>query len=262
MKYQITRNRHHSDADFMILSSGLGGHAAFWQPQIDALAEHFHVLSYDQEGCHADTKLLPVSYSMTNMAEMVLEILEKENISKCHFMGHALGGHIGAELALIAEEKVKLQSLTLINAWDSLDPHTLKCFQTRIALLKNSGAEAYVRAQALFLYPPAYISKNIAQITQSENAALPNFPPIENVLARLNALMQFKFTAQHRDALQAVDLHIISNKDDFLVPYQKSLDLQAFLGHGKLSIFETGAHASTVTETQLLNQSILSFFQS
>ena len=41
---------HIEDADYVVLSSGLGGHAQFWQPQIQDLQTKFHVLTYDQEG--------------------------------------------------------------------------------------------------------------------------------------------------------------------------------------------------------------------
>ena len=49
---------HIEDADYVVLSSGLGGHAQFWQPQIQDLQTKFHVLTYDQEGCHENSTLL------------------------------------------------------------------------------------------------------------------------------------------------------------------------------------------------------------
>ena len=51
---------HHAaqaDAPYVVLSSGLGGHASFWNPQIRVLQQHFHVVAYDQEGCHSDSEL-------------------------------------------------------------------------------------------------------------------------------------------------------------------------------------------------------------
>lgn len=247
-----------SDAEFIILSSGLGGHATFWQPQIDSLTQYFHVLVYDQHGCHADSAHLPQSYSIQNMAEQVLAILQQYKISQCHFIGHALGAMIGAELAVLVQNTaISLLSLTMINAWNTLDPHTQKCFETRIALLKDSGAEAYVRAQALFLYPVAYISKHHQEIQQIENLGLQDFPPFNNVMTRLKALMEFKILDVHQQALSNTDLYYIANKDDFLVPYQKSHDLQAALGHGNLTVLDYGAHASTITDSKTLNHLLI-----
>lgn len=261
MKHSIHPCSSQEDAPYLILSSGLGGHSSFWLPQIDTLCQHFHVLTYDQEGCHQNSSLLPANYQMFNMAEQVLLLLKQLNIREFHFIGHALGGMIGIELAkLLQAEPLHMLSLTVINAWNVLDPHTHKCFDARIALLTTAGSEAYVRAQALFLYPPAWISCHHKQINNAENQQLKDFPPINNVLARLNALMQFQLQPLHIEALQNIPLHMVANKDDFLVPVQKSHDLFMQLGHGQLSILTTGAHASTVTEPELLNHTLTQFF--
>lgn len=247
---------------YVILSSGLGGHASFWQPQIEALQQHFHVLTYDQEGCHAVSALLPVPYSMTHMAQQVLDLMEQEQIEQIHFIGHALGGHIGAELArLLAAKGKSLLSLTSINAWDELDPHTGKCFETRLNLLQHAGAEAYIKAQALFLYPPAWISHNIQILREIELKQLPDFPPQHNVLQRIAALKAFRIEQTHIDALKATRIHLIANQDDFLVPFHKSQDLYRKLGHGELTLLPEGAHASTVTQAGLLNSTMLKFLQ-
>lgn len=249
-----------ADAPYVVLSSGLGGHASFWNPQIEALQQYFHVVAYDQEGCHSDSELLPTPYSVDHMARQILDLLISHNIREFHFMGHALGGHIGMQLATYQVDKAfKLFSLTMLNAWGELDAHTQKCFEARTSLLLNGGAEAYVRAQALFLYPPHWISTHLDPLTEAENKQLLVFPPIQNVLARLQAVQAFKLETEHQQALKDVPIHLIANQDDFLVPYQRSQQLQQCLPHSHLSLLDTGAHASTVTETDQVNQLILSF---
>ena len=39
--------------------------------------------------------------------------------------------------------------------------------------------------------------------------------------------------------------------------YQKTMDLKNRLGHGEFALMPTGAHASTITETERVNQQIL-----
>ena len=252
--------QHNADADYIVLSSGLGGHAHFWKPQIEFLSQHFHVLSYDQEGCHADSALLPDDYSFQNLAEQLLSILKQQHIQDFHFIGHAIGSFIGAELAVLcASEQLNMLSLSCINAWDRLDPHTAKCFEARIHLLKSTGKDAYVRAQALFLYPPAWISKHHVQIQQAENLQLLDFPPVHNVLTRIRAAQQFKLSRRHQEALKHMPIHLIANQDDFLVPVQKTQDLKSYFTHAQVSIHAHGGHASTVTEADHLNTVILNF---
>ena len=111
------------------------------------------------------------------------------------------------------------------------------------------------------MYPPAWISKNHQHLNTLENIQLENFPPTQNVLRRIDAAQKFRINEQHIQALQHSQLHFIANQDDFLVPVQKSSDLQQQFGHGQLTVLETGAHASTVTRAELLNKTILQFFQ-
>ncbi len=262
MNYQIDRCENHPDAPWLILSSGLGGRGHFWEPQINALRPYFHLISYDHLGSTEHAEPLAQDHALQDLAQQVLALLKAEKISAFHFIGHALGGHIGMELApLLQAESLHMHSLTMINAWDELDPHTEKCFQARLHLLKDSGVEAYVRAQALFLYPPAWISQHAMHIEQMENAQLCQFPCKDNVLIRVNALKKFRLNAQHVDALAQTRIHLIANQDDFLVPVQKSYDLKQRLPQAQLTVLPYGAHACTLTDTETVNQHLIEFLQ-
>lgn len=85
MYYQVYPNMT-NEADYVVLASGLGGHASFWQPQIQALQAYFHVVVYDQEGCHADSAALPKDYSFFNLAEQVEQLLCHLQIKRFHLL--------------------------------------------------------------------------------------------------------------------------------------------------------------------------------
>ena len=88
------------------------------------------------------------------------------------------------------------------------------------------------------------------------------FPPIHNVLTRIKTAVDFEIHHLHREALEYVALHFIGNEDDFLVPVQKTRDLQQSLGHGTMNILAHGAHASTVTQSDLINRTLFEFYKS
>lgn len=239
----------------IVFSSGLGGRADFWLPQIEHFTEHYHVICYEQEGVLPNSERLPDNYSMQGLAVQLIEILKKEGLSNCHFVGHALGGFIGMEVAHKAPEL--LDKLVILNGWESLDPHTIKCFRMRTSLLQDTGVEAFVRAQAIFLYPPIWISDNIEALTQKENKAIANFAPVENVLARLKALQAYQplINAKHIKNKTLV----LSNLDDVLVPWQRGLALADSIQNAQFELMLTGGHGSTVTETCSTNNKILQF---
>lgn len=263
MHYQIYPSKQQNQAEYLIFSSGLGGHGSFWQPQIEFFRQHFHVLTYDQEGCHAGATLLDRDYMMQDMALQLLGILQEIELEKFHFVGHALGGFIGAELArLIRYTDITMLSLSIINGWQTLDPHTAKCFDTRIALLKHAGGKAYIEAQALFLYPPAWISQNIEILKTAEAKQAEDFPPKHNVHMRLKALMHYEMSEETQMILRKIPLHLIANKDDFLVPFHQSQQLKDQFDHATLTLMERGGHASTVTEKDQINEVIFKFIAS
>ena len=125
-------------APTVLLSSGLGGAAAFWQPQLPALlAAGYRVIAYDQRGTGRSPDTLPAPYTIAHMARDVVEVLDASGTASCHLMGHALGGLVGLQLALDAPERV--ESLVLVNAWSAPNPHSARCFDARLGLLGAIG---------------------------------------------------------------------------------------------------------------------------
>ena len=261
MNYQLYP-AFNASQEYVVFSSGLGGHGQFWQPQIAVFQQAYNVLIYDHEGCHADSALLSETYSFLDLAEQIKNLLLQLNIHQFHFVGHAIGGFIGLELTqLLATSGLNMQSLTVINGWAALDPHTLKCFQTRLALLEHAGVAAYIAAQALFLYPPSWISQYHLEIEQQEQKQQKDFPPIQNVMRRISALMHFQITPQHLTELAQSPVLLVANQDDMLVPYHQSLKLWKLVAQAELYLMADGGHASTVTQAALVNQRILRFLQ-
>ena len=123
------------DAPTVVLSSGLSGSAHFWQAQLSVLQSDYRVIVYDQSGTGRSPASLPADYSVQSMADELLALMDDIKITRCHFIGHALGGLIGLSIALQRPEI--LQSLLLINAWSSPNPHTLRCFTVRKSLLHH-----------------------------------------------------------------------------------------------------------------------------
>lgn len=68
MNYQLYP-AFNASQEYVVFSSGLGGHGQFWQPQIAAFQQAYNVLIYDHEGCHADNALLSETYSFQDLAD-------------------------------------------------------------------------------------------------------------------------------------------------------------------------------------------------
>jgi aminoacrylate hydrolase len=242
-------------APTLVLSSGLGGSARFWGPQLPVLTEQYRVVVYDQSGSGRSPATLSDDYSIADMARELLALLDSLGIQRCHFIGHALGGLVGLELAL--QRPQLLQSQVLINAWSSPNPHSARCFAVRKHLLRDSGPAAYVQAQALFLYPADWIAEHSAQLAEDDAHALAHFPEPANLLKRIAALQAFDVEAQLA-TIQTPTL-LLANRDDMLVPWQRSQHLAQQLPHGELALLEYGGHASSVSDVPTFNRVLLDY---
>lgn len=248
----------HPEAQTLVLSAGLGGSASFWLPQLDDLRKQYRVVLYDQRGTGRSPDTLPDGYSMRDMAAELASALADLGIAQYTVIGHALGGMVAMQMALDYPER--LTGLVIVNGWLRLNPHTQRCFTVRQALLLNVGVEAYVRAQPLFLYPADWLAENQARIEAEDVQHTTHFQGMENLLRRLNALMQCDFTQQAPSITQPV--LVICAQDDLLVPWTCSQTLSQVLPNATLQKMPWGGHAMSVTDSSTFNQLLLNWLAS
>ncbi|MBO0125997.1 pyrimidine utilization protein D [Agrobacterium sp. OT33] len=243
------------EAATILLSSGLGGSGTYWTPQIDALSDQFRIVTYDHRGTGKTGGDVPEEGGISAMADDVLEIVSALNLETFHFMGHALGGLIGLDIAL--RQPRLIDRLVLINAWSKADPHSGRCFDVRIELLEKSGVEAFVKAQPLFLYPAAWMSEHQERLARDDAHGVAHFQGKANVLRRIAALRAFDIDSR----LGEIDnpVLVVATKDDLLVPYTRSQRLAEGLRQSELCLLDFGAHAVNITETDLFNTRLLQF---
>lgn len=237
-----------ADAPALILSPGLGGAASYWAPNLAALAEQHHVILYDHRGTGRSDRDLSFNLDVDDMAGDVLALLDGLGLKSATLVGHAAGGAIGLSLALTAPER--LDRLVVVNGFARPDPHFLRCFDTRLALLRDSGARAFLHAQPIFLYPARWISENDERLAAEEAQQLAHFQGAPNIEARIAALAAFDVAA--RLAEISTPTLLIAAEDDMLVPASCSEALAGGLPGATLAVM-TGGHACNVTEPTYFN---------
>ncbi|WP_404482484.1 pyrimidine utilization protein D [Novosphingobium sp. BL-52-GroH] len=245
------------DAPTLILSSGLGGSGGYWAPNLAALSEHYRVLTYDQRGTGRSDRGLPETTSIEAMAQDVVALMDALEIETAHFVGHALGGMIGIEAALASG---RIDRLVVVNGWRSLSPHTRRCFEARLAILRGAGTEAFLRAQPLFLFPPDWIAAHDAELEADLAHHLAAFPGAETMEKRIAAVRAYAPAAERLAKLR--DVLVIATRDDFLVPHAAALDLAEPIPGADVATFGWGGHACNVTDPKGFHRLVLKFLES
>jgi aminoacrylate hydrolase len=249
-------------APALILSSGLGGAGGYWQPNLPALSARYRVLTYDQRGTGRSDRALPETTSIAAMATDVIALMDALEIETAHFAGHALGGMIGIEAALAPVQggSARIDKLVVVNGWRSLSPHTARCFEARLAILRGAGVEAFLRAQPLFLFPPEWIAAHDAELEAELPHHIAAFPGAATMEKRIAAVRAFAPSAERLAALR--DVLVIATRDDFLVPHAASLALAEPIPGADVATFGWGGHACNVTDPAGFDRLVLKFLES
>jgi aminoacrylate hydrolase len=254
----VTFDIHESErpgAAAVLLSSGLGGTAGYWAPQLGALKKSFRVITYDQAGTGRNRRELPADHSIAAMADEAVAVLDASKTETAHFVGHALGGLVGLELARRHPER--LRSLSVVNGWATASDHTRRCFEMRLSLLKHEGPAAYVRAQPIFLYPADWLASNARRVAEEEAHGVAGFQGENNLRRRIAALLAFDVTQDL--AKLRLPVAIVAARDDVLVPSSMSEQLAAAIAGARLHRASWGAHAINVTQPDEFNAALLDF---
>jgi aminoacrylate hydrolase len=239
--------------EVLILSPGLGGSANYWKPNLVAFAERFRVLLYDHRGTGRSDRTLPEHVTVEAMARDVIGLMDALGIAKAHLVGHAAGGMIGLALALIAPERIG--RLVVVNGWATPDPYTERCFDVRLALLRDSGPEIYLRAQPIFLYTPDWISVHSERLDEEAKLHLADFPGAATIEKRVAALRAFDIGGELGRITAPV--LVLAAADDALVPYHAARPLAEGLPNATHKLQLRGGHACNVTEPEEFHERVL-----
>ena len=244
----------HGRGDPVLLVPGLSGVGNYWYPNIPAFSARHRVVIHDHRGTGQSTRSR-IRYSVDQMADDLLRLMDHLKIERAHLVGHSTGGAIGQTLAVKRPER--LAKLVLFATWTRADPFFRRVFEVRRTLLTAGGAEAYVRSAAFFLYPDWWINQNISLLEEREKVAIPAFPPVEIAASRIDAILEFDRTADlPRFTTPTL---VICARDDFLTPPYFSKALAGAIPGARLKILERGGHCVSETAVEDFNRAVLEF---
>lgn len=246
------------DGPPLILSAGLGGSASYWLPNLPALSAEHRVILYDHRGTGRSDRHLPEHVSVADLARDMMFLMDGLGLERASVVGHAAGAVAGLALARMAPSRI--DRLVLVNAWSRPDPHFARCFDARLALLRDSGPRAYLEAQPLFLFPANWISEHHDRLVAEAEQHLAHFAGVETYEKRIAALRAFDIDAQLSQI--SVPALALAAADDMLVPSNCSRRLAEGMAGARLAMMDWGGHACNVTDPDRFNALVLEFLRS
>ncbi|WP_432920624.1 3-oxoadipate enol-lactonase [Microbispora sp. CA-135349] len=138
------------DAPVVVLGPSLGTTLGLWEPQLPVLTRTWRVLRYDLPG--HDGSPAASDFTVGDLADGVLELLDRHGLDTVAYGGVSLGGAVGTTLALRAPDRVA----SLVLCCTSARFGTPESWHERAALVREEGAGPLVDATRSRWFTPAF----------------------------------------------------------------------------------------------------------
>lgn len=125
----------------IVLLHGFLEASFIWDGFVDLLSKSHQVVAIDLLG-HGKTTVSAPIFTMEAQAEMVHEVMKKENITQAHLVGHSMGGYIA--LAFLEKFPEMVQKITLLNSTSLADNEERKALRDRAMVAVQQNKDLYV----------------------------------------------------------------------------------------------------------------------
>ncbi len=243
------------DGTPVMLIAGYGGAGSYWGPQKEPFSKQYRPILMDHRGHGRSTHDTSIVYSMDQMADDVVYLMDTLKIDKAHYVGHSLGGMIGQHLGLRHPDR--FHDLVIYASTAYFDTWIQRCIEIRRALLDAAGPRAFARATPVFLYPDWWVNENPEALERLENATVEAFPPRYVVESRSRAMVAHNTTGElHKIKLPTL---LLCARDDILTPPYFTENLSRLIPHAEVAWLEKGGHACSQTCPEQFNSIVLEF---
>lgn len=137
----------------VLFIQGVGVHGDGWLPQVEALADRFTCLSFDNRGM-GRSRPAGGPVTVEGMAADARAVLDAAGVGAAHVVGHSLGGLAAVFLALAARDRVRSLALLCTFA-DGRAAAPLTARMAWLGMRSRVGTRAMRRRGfAQLIYPP------------------------------------------------------------------------------------------------------------
>jgi 3-oxoadipate enol-lactonase len=237
-----------ADAPVVVLSNSLGTTHAMWDPQVPALAEHFRVVRYDTRG-HGRSPVPQGPYSIDDLADDLLGLLDRLGVAKAHVVGLSLGGMTAMRLAARNPERV--DRLVVLCTSALLGP--AQGWLDRAATVRARGTGAVAEAVVERWYTAAYARSHPDRVAASR--AMVAEQPSEGYASCCEAIAAMDLTGDLPD-IEAPTL-AVAGADDPATPPEHLERIASAVKDGRLLVVPQSAHIASQEQPEAVTRALL-----
>jgi pimeloyl-ACP methyl ester carboxylesterase len=243
------------DGPPVLLIQGVGVIGNGWRPQIDALADRFTLVAFDNRG-FGKSAMRDGRLTIESMAADALALMDRLGFDRFHVVGHSMGGVIAQALALDAPTRVLSLAFlcTFVRGKDGAAmsmPMLITSLRMRIgtrAMRRNAFLELIMPARYLRQIDRAALAAEIAPLFGYDLANQPFF-----VMRQLKAMSRYD-AGGRLAGLSTIPTIVVSATEDRVAPVASGRALAAAIPGAKYIELADAGHGMTIHRAEEINR--------
>ncbi|MCU1600890.1 MAG: Lipase/esterase [Frankiales bacterium] len=238
----------------VLLVMGLAYPAAAWFRQVPVLARHHRVLTVDNRGAGETGLVDGAPYTVEQMTQDCLDVLDAAGVQKAHVVGISMGGLMAQELGLSHPERV--QSLTLMSTHPGIAQAVMPTDVVEFLMARATmPAEERGEFSIPFNYHPSTSRELIAEDWQAREAGTAG---PEGYAAQGGTAL---WSGWDGLPTMSVPTQVVHGAQDRLVVPANGEKIADRLPDAKLVLVEGANHIVTTDKADEVNALLLAWFQ-
>ena len=235
----------------LIFSNSLGTNFKMWQPQIDFFQQDFFVICYDTRG-HGASSAPQGPYSIDQLGQDVVNLLDHLNVEKATFCGISMGGLTGQWLAIHRPER--FNQLVVCNTAAKIGQE--QAWNDRAALVREQGLQPIASTAASRWFTEPFIQSNATVVNNLQNDLAAG--SAEGYASCCEALAKADVREQLKDI--SVPVLVVAGQQDPITTVADAHFMVERIANSQL--FEINAsHISNVELSNEFNQAVKQFIK-
>jgi 3-oxoadipate enol-lactonase len=239
-------------APAVVLSHALATKAEVWGYQLPLLSRRFRVILYDVRG-HGESEAPGNNYSLEELADDVIGLLDHLSIAQAALVGLSLGGMIGQVLALTAPKRIS--ALVLCSTGSQANEAMKANFDLRIETVRQKGLESQIEPTLARWLSPEFLQ--LAPETAAWIADMIRNTSSDGFIGCCRALQKLNVT----ERLQAIKIPmlLVAGEKDPTFPPPIAEAMRERIHGSSLEVLKGAAHLGIVEQAHRFNEILLPF---
>lgn len=221
----------------VVLVHAIGCDHRMWANLGERLSKSYRVIAIDVRG-HGRTPVAARPYTLADMADDVVALLDRLGLGKAHWVGLSMGGMIGQAFAL--RHPGRLERLVLANTTSSYGPEGRAMWRARAKLVEDGGLAAIKDMVAMRYFSDEFRARDPGAVATVMDRFMET--PAEGYLGGCEAIANLDFS-EDLARIRSKTL-VIAGGADAGTPPAMSEAIAARIPGAKVAVIPGAAHLS------------------